>query len=158
MILPGLDQRVAPRPQPAQPSPLDPVERLSLPLYPTPEGTLAYLGGRFTFDMPHGWKYPLEAPGGAVLVDADGRAGAGAAFHAAGSADWEDPADFKHRLRSLGGLEDSPLLETVVVGGRFGSRRRWTTHRYKGPWTKLGAEPEVLLTETLLVPDLEGIY
>lgn len=147
-----------PQPLPALPSPLAQAERSPLPLYPTPDGRLAYLGGRFSFEVPRGWKAPIEAPGGAVLVDGDGRAGVGAAFHPEGSPDWEDPADFKHRLRSLGELEDSPLLETVVVGGRFGTRRRWTTTRYKGPWHKLGEKAETLLTETILVPDLEGIY
>lgn len=58
----------------------------------------------------------------------------------------------------MGTTEDSPLFETVTLSGRFGTRRRWTTHRYKGSWKKLGADSEVLLTETILVPDLEGIY
>lgn len=129
-----------------------------MPLFPTPEGRLAYLGGRFSFETPNGWKFPVEGPGGAVIVDAAGRAGAGVAFHPEGSPDWEDPAEFKRRLRSLGTTEDSPLFETVTLGGRYGTRRRWTTHRYKGSWMKLGADSEVLLTETILVPDLEGIY
>lgn len=55
-------------------------------------------------------------------------------------------------------MEDSPLFETVTLGKRYGVRRRWTTHRYKGKWNKLGADADVLLTETMMFPDLEGIY
>lgn len=183
VILPGLEKRVDPAsPAPAAPPPLEgplpvpeaeappppapptqpaAVERTTrapVPLYPTPDGRLAYLGGRVSFDLPRGWKAPVEAPGGTALVDGDGRSGAGVSFFKEGEPGWESPADYKRRLRSWGSVEDSPLFKTVTVGGRYGTRRRWTTHRYKGPWLKLGRDSEVFLTETLLIPDLEGIY
>lgn len=185
VILPGLEKTVeatpAPAPPPAAPAPPAPAtrppaesrpvpaagppqaavgttSRAPVPLFPTPDGRLAYLGGRLSFDLPRGWKAPVEAPGGAALVDGDGRSGAGAAFHPQGSPDWRDPADFRRSLRAQGSVEDSPLLETVTVGRWYGTRRRWTTHRYKGPRLTLGKDAEVLLTETLLVPDVDGIF
>lgn len=157
IILPGLEKRVDPV-LPPQASILDPTERAPAPLFPTPDGRLVTFGGRLSVDLPRGWKAPVEAPGGVALVDGEGRAGAGAAFHPEGSPEWEDPADFKRRLRTLGAVEDSPLFEPVTLGGRYGVRRRWTTHKYKGPWTKLGGDAEVFLTETILVPDQAGIY
>lgn len=160
VILPGLERRVEPAASgtAAAHTPAEPTDREPLPLYPTPEGRLAALGGRFSFELPRGWKAPVEAAGGAALVDGAGRAGAGVSFYAEGEPGWESPADFKRRLRSWGSVEDSPLFETVKVGDRYGTRRRWTLHRYKGAWTKLGQEADVMLTETVLVPDLEGIY
>lgn len=157
VILPGLEKRVDPVVAPTA-SVIDPTERAPLPLYPTPAGRLAHLGGRLYFELPRGWKAPVEAPGGAALVDSEGRAGAGVAFHPEGSPEWEEPGEFKRRLRTLGSVEDSPLFETITLDGRYGVRRRWTTHRYKGPSTKLGAEGDVFLTETIMVPDLEGLY
>ena len=158
-LLPGLEKTAvqavgAPAPAP----PPDPTGRAPLDLYPTPDGRLAHLSGRLSFDLPRGWKAPVEAPGGATLIDADGKSGAGLAFHPEGSPDWLEPAEFKRRLRTYGSLEDSPVFETVTVGPRFGTRRRWTTHFYKGSKKTLGKDEQVLLTETILVPDLEGIY
>lgn len=182
VILPGLEKTVEAAPAPAPgPAPLpatpaspppappapatgppqaavDRTSRAPVPLFPTPDGRLATLGGRFSFDLPRGWKAPVEAPGGAALVDGDGRAGAGAAFHPQGTPEWRDAADFRRSLRAQGSVEDSPLLETVTLGRWYGTRRRWTTHRYKGPRLTLGKEAEVLLTETLLIPDADGIY
>ena len=125
-------------------------------LIPTPEGRFAVISERFYFELPKGWKTPVAASGGATLIDGEGRAGATVAFHPSGSPEWSPPEDFRRRLRSQGSVEDSPELETVTLAGRFATRRRWTTYRYKGKL--LGSSKEVLYSETLLIPDPEGVY
>lgn len=183
VILPGLDRRVEavqnstttasapptpaltpvplsttqPRPDWVDlPPPQGPPAPIPVTLVPTPEGRFAVLSERFYFELPRGWKPPVTAPGGATLIDGEGRAGATVAFHQEGSADWSPADEVRRRLRSQGSVEDPPDLETVTLSGRFAIRRRWTTHRYKGKL--LGTKEEVLYSETLLVPDPEGIY
>lgn len=93
-----------------------------------------------------------------MIVDGDGRSAATAAFHPIGSPEWDEPDDYRRRLRSHGSVEDPATLETVTLSGRFGTRRRWTTHRYKGSWKRLGEKDEVLYNEAILIPDPGGIY
>lgn len=132
--------------------------RRPLPLVPTADGRFAVALERLYFELPSGWKAPVEAPGGALALDGDGLGAASLAFHPEGSERWSEPADVRRRLRSNGSIEDGGLLQTVTLSGRYGTRRRWTTHRYKGKWSRLGAAEEVVYTETILVPDPEGIY
>lgn len=183
VILPGLERRVeavknstmtaaveaSPPPVPvpfsssqerpdwaALPPPQGPPAPIPVTLIPTPEGRFAVVSERFYFELPKGWKAPVAAPGGATLVDGEGRSGATVAFYPEGSAEWSPPEDFRRRLRSQGSIEDSLELETVTLAGRFATRRRWTTYRYKGKL--LGTKKEVLYSETLLIPDPDGVY
>ncbi|MBI3298807.1 MAG: hypothetical protein HYZ75_11620 [Elusimicrobia bacterium] len=186
VILPGLERRVEPAKNPAAPAapapaplalevstaavrlptwstapppePPGPAPRPPAPIVPTPGGRFAYLSDRLYFELPRGWKAPVTAPGGATIVDGAGRSAATAAYHPEGSPAYDDPEAYRARLRSQGSIEDSAHLETVTLSGRFGTRRRWTTHRYKGSWHKLGEKEEVLYTEAILIPDPKGIY
>jgi hypothetical protein len=58
---------------------------------------------------------------------------------------------------AAGGLEDPAAVYEVRVGSRTGLGARTTSHSYK-QGTLVGSEQSVIVTETILIPDIAGMF
>lgn len=110
----------------------------------------------FSLEVRRGWKGPEKIPGG-VRYEAGGRASISVAFHASGTEGWKPPEEFRRRMKESGSVEDSHILQEVVLSSRPACRIGYTTYLYDRE-VLLGERVDIRYTDLVMVPDPEGIF
>ena len=110
---------------------------------------------RFSFEMKRGWKGPEAVEGGVRFRRAT--ASISVSYHLEGSPGWKAPKAYRQWMRQQGATEDTHVVDEVALSSKTAAHVVYTTHQYD-PQYLLGAKQEVLTTELLMLPDLEGVF
>ncbi|MFH2204233.1 MAG: hypothetical protein ABIJ96_14030 [Elusimicrobiota bacterium] len=112
---------------------------------------------RYSHQVPLGWRGPVAIPGGERYAAPGGQASFSITYQTEGSDDWLAPDEFRRRLRAKGAISDRRTLDTVMLGDRFASRARYTTHLYRDHW-HIGERHEAFYTEEIYAPETAGHF
>ncbi len=104
------------------------------------------------------WGAPLRAPTGLAWRRPGGEARVAVFFTSATAPGFAGYDEAVRQMRSAAdNLEDPAAVYEVRVGTRTGQGARRTAHEYK-EGSLVGSEESVTVTETVLVPDPNGVY
>ncbi|MBI4677903.1 MAG: hypothetical protein HY748_10005 [Elusimicrobia bacterium] len=113
--------------------------------------------GKYTYVDMLGWGSPVRIRGGLEWRQPQGRARIALVWFTQDMREYKSPAEHLAALRSAGSPEDDHKVSEVVFCSRTGYEARYTTYFYP-EGTLVGSLVKVYLTETLLVPEPEGVF
>lgn len=113
--------------------------------------------GKYTYVDMLGWGSPRRVRGGLEWRQPQGQAAIGLVWYTQDMKEYKSPEEHLRVLRSAGSPEDDHKVEEVVFCSRPAYEARYTTYYYP-EGTLVGSISKVYVTETLLVPEPEGVF
>jgi hypothetical protein len=104
-----------------------------------------------------GWGKPVRIRGGLEWREPKGKARIALVWFTEDMKEYKSPAASLAALRSAGSPEDDHKVAEVVFSSRPGYEARYTTYFYP-EGTLTGSLVKVYVTETLLVPESDGVF
>lgn len=112
---------------------------------------------RFAYVDMLKWGEPQKINGGLEWKQPQDKARLAVTFFPQGTKGYKSKEDALEHMRSTGSPEDSHLVTESMISSRKAYTTRYTTYYYP-PGTLVGSTVKVFVTETVMVPEPDGVY
>lgn len=112
---------------------------------------------RYLFFYPRGWREPEPIKNGVAVAAPKGRARIGLQYFSKDELGFVPPVKFRQWLREQGEVDDSHLLDELLVSSRAAVRARFHATEYE-TGALLGSRSESRYSEVLMIDDPDGYF